>query len=66
MITDISTVIRSAEHILNTAKQIFIRGVFRLYKKEINYIHLPTILDDVISVKSLIDEGFYQVQLQII
>ena len=57
MITDISTVIRSAEHILNTAKQIFIRESLG-YTKEINYIHLPTILDDVISVKSLIDEGF--------
>ena len=57
MITDVSTVIRSDEHISDTAKQIFIRESLG-YTKEIKYIHLPTILDDLNSVKWLIDEGF--------
>jgi glutamyl-tRNA synthetase len=57
MITDISTIIRSDEHISDTAKQIFIRESLG-YTKEIKYIHLPIILDDVNSVKWLIDEGF--------
>ena len=68
MITDISTVIRGSEHISDTAKQIFIRESLG-YTKEIKYIHLPTILDDITgteinkedntnSVKWLIDEGF--------
>lgn len=68
MITDVSTVIRSDEHILDTAKQIFIRESLG-YTKEIKYIHLPIILDnttgaeinkeaDISSIKWLIDEGF--------
>jgi glutamyl-tRNA synthetase len=68
MITDVSTVIRTDEHISDTAKQIFIRESLG-YTKEIKYIHLPIILDnatgkeinkqdDVSSVKWLIDEGF--------
>ncbi len=62
MITDVSTVIRSDEHISDTAKQIFIRESLG-YTKEIKYIHLPTILDmnekdEKSSVRWLIDEGF--------
>ena len=63
MITDVSTVIRSDEHISDTAKQIFIRESLG-YTKEIKYVHLPIILDaltaknDTSSVRWLIDEGF--------
>ena len=68
MITDISTIIRSDEHISDTAKQIFIRESLG-YTKEIKYIHLPIILDNATgkeinkqdeknSVKWLIDVGF--------
>uniref|UniRef100_UPI00404863B0 glutamate--tRNA ligase n=1 Tax=Aliarcobacter sp. TaxID=2321116 RepID=UPI00404863B0 len=68
MIMDISFVIREEKHIVNTPKQIHIRNSLG-YTKEINYIHLPIILnaktnkeitkeDNVNSVKYLIDEGF--------
>uniref|UniRef100_UPI004047F948 glutamate--tRNA ligase n=1 Tax=Aliarcobacter sp. TaxID=2321116 RepID=UPI004047F948 len=68
MIMDISFVIREEKHIVNTPKQIHIRNSLG-YTKEINYIHLPIILnaktnkeitkeDNVNSVKHLIDEGF--------
>jgi glutamyl-tRNA synthetase len=68
MIMDISIVIRDEDHISNTPKQIHIRNLLG-YTKEIKYVHLPTILnaktgkkmteiDDVNSVKWLIEEGF--------
>ncbi len=64
MLSDISTVIRSEEHISSTAKQIHIRNELN-YQKQIDYIHLPIILDsqtakkeDLILVKYLIEEGF--------
>lgn len=73
MFYDISTVIRGEEHLSNTPKQIHIRKLLG-YEKEINYIHLPTILnaqtdqkmsetDDTSSVKLLIDEGFLPVAI---
>jgi glutamyl-tRNA synthetase len=57
MIMDISMVIRNENHILNTAKQIHVRNSLG-YTKEIKYVHLPSISNETISVKSLIDEGF--------
>lgn len=68
MLYDISTVIRDEDHISNTPKQIHIRHSLG-YTKEINYIHLPIILnaatgkkmserDNESSVKWLIEEGF--------
>ena len=68
MLTDISTVIRGEDHLPNTPKQIHIREQLG-YTKEIQYIHLPVILnketgkkmskrDDASSVKWLINEGF--------
>ncbi|NQY93478.1 MAG: glutamate--tRNA ligase [Campylobacteraceae bacterium] len=67
MVYDISTVIRDEDYLSNTPKQIHIRKALG-YEKEINYIHLPLILnaktgeninksDDISSIKSLIDEG---------
>ncbi len=68
MLYDITTVIRTDDHILNTPKQIHVRNALD-YSKKIDYIHLSMILnaetnekisnsDDKSSVKWLIDEGF--------
>ena len=55
MLSNISTVIRSEEHITNTAKQIHIRSLLG-YDKQINYIHLPFISND--SVQELVTQGY--------
>ena len=67
MIYDISLVIRGEDHLSNTPKQIHIRKSLG-YNKEIEYAHLPIILnengkkmskrDNASSVKWLLDEGF--------
>lgn len=68
MLMDISLVIRGEDHVSNTPKQIHIRESLG-YEKNIEYVHLPIILnastgkkmskrDDASSVKWLIDEGF--------
>jgi len=73
MVYDISTVIRSEEYMSNTPKQIHIRNSLG-YDKEINYIHLPMILnaktdkkmsaeDDGSSVQWLINEGILPVAI---
>ena len=73
MLCDISTVIRGEDHLSNTPKQIHIRDSLG-YEKQINYIHLPMILnletgkkmskrDDASSIKWLVDEGFLPVAI---
>ena len=73
MICNITTVIRGENHLFNTPKQIHIRNSLG-YDKEINYVHLPVILnlntgkkiskrDEVSSVKWLIDEGFLPIAI---
>jgi glutamyl-tRNA synthetase len=58
MLYDVSLVIRDEKYLLNTAPQINIRAALN-YDKEIKYLHLPTILiEDIDSVKKLIDEGY--------
>lgn len=67
MIADISLVIRGEDHLSNTPKQIAIRAALN-YTKEVEYAHLPVILnntgkkmskrDDASSVKWLLEEGF--------
>ncbi|BCD62153.1 glutamyl-tRNA synthetase [Nitratiruptor sp. YY08-26] len=67
MLYDISLIIRGEDHLSNTPKQIHIRNLLG-YDKEIEYAHLPIILnemgkkmskrDDASSVKWLLDEGF--------
>ena len=67
MISDISMVIRSEDHLSNTPKQIAVRAALN-YTKEIEYAHLPIILnksgekmsmhDDTSNVKWLLEEGF--------
>jgi len=67
MIADISMVIRGEDHLSNTPKQIAVRAALD-YTKEIEYAHLPIILnesgkkmskrDDASSVKWMLEEGF--------
>ena len=67
MLYDISLIIRGEDHLSNTPKQIHIRRALG-YEKEIEYAHLPIILnkdgkkmskrDNASSVKWLLDEGF--------
>jgi glutamyl-tRNA synthetase len=67
MLSDISIVIRGEDHLSNTPKQIHIRRSLG-YEKEIEYAHLPIILnaegkkmskrDNASSVKWLLEEGF--------
>jgi len=67
MIADISMVIRSEDHVQDTPKQIAARAALN-YTKEIEYAHLPIILngsgekmnkhDDAFNVKWLLEEGF--------
>lgn len=67
MLSDISLVIRGEDHVSNTPKQIHIRKSLG-YKKDIEYAHLPIILndlgkkmskrDDASSVKWLLEEGY--------
>ena len=60
MLSNISFIIRSENHLSNTPKQIHIKNALG-YKKSIKYAHLPTVLNSngkKISVKSLFEEGF--------
>ncbi|WP_375723801.1 glutamate--tRNA ligase [Arcobacter sp. KX21116] len=68
MLYDISTIIRDTKHIENTAKQIHVRNQLN-YTKNIDYIHIPTLLnvntnkdmnetDDENSVIWFIEQGF--------
>ncbi len=68
MLFDISTVVRGEDQLPNTPKQIHIRKSLG-YDREINYIHLPMILDletgkkmskrdESSSVRWLIDQGY--------
>ncbi len=65
MIYDITMVINKKEHILSAPRQIHIRNSLG-YKKDINYIHLPSILNEKEnsnSIKWLIEEGFLPVAI---
>ncbi len=67
MLSDISIVIRGEDHVSNTPKQIHIRQSLG-YEKDIEYAHLPIILnedgkkmskrDDASSVKWLLEQGY--------
>ena len=68
MLFDISTVVRGEDQLPNTPKQIQIREALG-YQREINYIHLPMILDfetgkkmskrdESSSVRWLVDQGY--------
>ncbi|MEN4053241.1 MULTISPECIES: glutamate--tRNA ligase [Sulfurimonas] len=58
MLSDVSMVIRSEDHMNNTPKQVHIRNQLG-YEKEIEYAHLPAIIDeDTVSVKELLEQGY--------
>lgn len=67
MLSDISIIIRGEDHVTNTPKQEHIRKMLG-YTKNVEYAHLPIILnedgkkmskrDDASSVKWLLEEGF--------
>ena len=59
MLSDISLIIRSEEFIEETPKQEHVRATLK-YEKQVEYAHLPVIenLEDAMSVKELIKEGF--------
>ena len=73
MLCNISTVIRGEDQLPNTSKQIHIRNSLG-YPQEINYCHLPIILnldtgkkmskrDNASSVRWLVDEGYLPVAI---
>jgi glutamyl-tRNA synthetase len=62
MIGNIDTVIRDQNLLKNTAKQIFIRELLG-YDKKIEYIHIPTLDNDDMSVQSLIDDGYLPIAI---
>ena len=58
MLSDISIIVRNENNINNTLRQNHIRNSLK-YDKQIEYIHLPIILNDKdFSVKSLLEDGF--------
>lgn len=58
MLSDISLIIRSEEHLCDTPKQIAIHEALG-YTKKVEYAHLPIVNDDAAtSVKWLLEEGF--------
>lgn len=60
MLYDISLVVRRDKHLLDSAKQIYIRTLLN-YTKKIDYIHIPSLInksnEKSISVRWLVDEG---------
>ena len=57
MLSDISVVIESEEHIEEAPRHIHVRKSLG-YDKEIEYAHLPPLLDADVEVKALLEEGF--------
>lgn len=57
MLSDISLIIRNEDHLSDTPKQIAIHEALG-YTKKVEYAHLPIILEDSVSIKWLLEEGF--------
>jgi len=57
MLNDISIIVCSENYKDNSSKQEHIRNSLK-YDKKVEYIHLPIILNDTVSVKQLLEEGF--------
>ena len=57
MLSDISIIIRSDEHMSKTPKQEHIRESLK-YDKKVEYAHIPVILGDNPTIKSLLEDGF--------
>lgn len=57
MLSDISLIIRGEDHLSNTPKQIAIHEALG-YTKKVKYAHLPSILENSVSIKWLLEEGY--------
>jgi glutamyl-tRNA synthetase len=57
MIGNIDVVIRDKQYYEHTPKQIFIRELLG-YVKELEYIHIPSLQNNNITIQSLIDDGY--------
>ena len=57
MSSGISTIIESQEYIKNSAKQLYIHKLLS-YEVDIEYAHIPELLEDKYSIKLLLKEGF--------
>lgn len=58
MLSDISLIILGEDNMDNTPKQVHVRAALQ-YDKEIQYTHVPNILnDDEFSVKQLLEQGY--------
>jgi glutamyl-tRNA synthetase len=57
MLSDVSLIIRGEDHLSDTPKQIAIHEALG-YTKKVEYAHLPTLLEDSLSIKELLEEGF--------
>ena len=57
MLSDISLIIRSEDYLSDTPKQIAIHEALG-YTKKVEYAHLPILLEDSVSIKWLLEEGF--------
>lgn len=57
MLCDVSLIIRTDDHLTDTPKQIAIHEALG-YTKKVEYAHLPVLLDDSVTIKWLLEEGF--------
>lgn len=57
MLADVSLIIRGEDHLSNTPKQIAIHEALG-YTKKVEYAHLPILLEDSVSIKWLLEEGY--------
>ena len=61
MLSDISAIVCSEDHVKKSAQEIYIREQLG-YKKEIEYAHIPTLVtdkeDENVRVKYLLEEGY--------
>ncbi len=57
MLSGIDYVIRQEGYLANTAKQTHIKNLLG-YQNKTKYAHIPTVIDDVYSIKWLFEQGF--------
>jgi len=57
MSSGISTIIEAQEYLKNSAKQLYIHKLLG-YEADIEYAHIPELLEDKFSIKSLLKKGF--------
>lgn len=62
MLENIDIIIQDEKHVINTPKQIFIRKLLN-YDKEIEYIHVPSLKTNNLTVESLLDDGYLPIAI---